>query len=130
MDRCGKRIPTILTSEQLRYMKRDGISVKQPVFWDFLSNPKKRIFLQYLQQTNLDLKEERPSQLIVFYTVSSRQQLSTLQSLFQSIGYEKVLVVPEFLLFIPITNTPRLLMGILLCLMYSSLRSIFIFITI
>ena len=105
MDRCGKRIPTILTSEQLRYMKRDGISVKQPVFWDFLSNPKKRIFLQYLQQTNLDLKEERPSQLIVFYTVSSRQQLSTLQSLFQSIGYEKVLVVPEFLLFIPITTT-------------------------
>ena len=113
MDRCGKRIPTILTSEQLRYMKRDGISVKQPVFWDFLSNPKKRIFLQYLQQTNLDLKEERPSQLIVFYTVSSRQQLSTLQSLFQSIGYEKVLVVPEFLLFIPITNTPRLFDGYL-----------------
>lgn len=113
MDRHGKRAPTILTCDELRKLKRDGISVKQPSFWNFLHNPKKRIFLQYIQQINIGLKEKKPSKLIIFYTVSNRQQLSILHNLFKAIGYDTVIVVPEFFLFVPITNAPRLFDGYL-----------------
>ena len=100
-------MPQILTRDDVHRIELCGECVPQPQYMDFLSNPKKHVILEFVYHRNNQLVERAASDIIVLYTPQDKHQTVEIQRLFERYGFNNVVVVPEYLLFVD--NNKRIL---------------------
>ena len=105
--RNGTAMPKILTKDDVHKIELCGKCVKQPQLIDFLSNPKKHAIIEFICHRNSQLGDKAASDIIVLYTPEKKHQALEIQQLFEIYGFDNVIVVPEYLLFVD--NSKRIL---------------------